>query len=65
MFIPGRGGKEDDITVTVAQIFYNRPGTPKARTAENDPYFKESKYIYEGAIPTNRFDMFTRARFNT
>ena len=63
--IPGKGGKPDDITVTVAQVFYKIKGEKHTKLAENDTYFTESKKLYSEPIPSNRFDMFERARFNT
>jgi hypothetical protein len=44
------GGKHDDITVTVAQIFKTKNGERKG-TAASDPYFEDAKYIYTGDVP--------------
>ena len=46
------GGKHDDITVTVAQIFKTKNGERKG-TAASDPYFEDAKYIYTGDVPKN------------
>lgn len=42
------GGKHDDITVTVAQLFKDQDGV--ARRADVDPHKKESVYLYKGAV---------------
>jgi len=58
------GGKHDDITITVAQIFRNRgQDDPRRRLAEQDTYFKEQKTIYTGPVPFNTKEGFMRARF--
>ena len=62
---PPIGGKHDDITVTVAQIFHEKPGEPRKGTAAADTHYKEAKTLYTGDIPTNRFDGFKRARYDT
>jgi hypothetical protein len=43
-----RGGKDDDITVTVAQVFV---GTKPALEKDTDPHYSESIYLYTGPIP--------------
>ena len=62
---PPRGGKHDDITVTVAQIFVEKEGEPRKGTAAADPHFKESKKVYTGPVPPNRYAGYKRARFDT
>jgi serine/threonine protein phosphatase PrpC len=42
------GGKHDDITVTVAQVFV---GTKLALEKNTDPHYSESIYLYTGPIP--------------
>ena len=59
------GGKHDDITVTVAQIFVEKEGEPRKGIAEADTYFSESKTVYTGDVPSNRYESYTRARFDT
>ena len=59
------GGKHDDITVTVAQIFHEKEGEPRKGTAAADPHFPESKKLYTGDIPPNRYEPFVRPRYNT
>jgi hypothetical protein len=43
-----RGGKDDDITVTVAQVFV---GTKIALQKDTDPHYSESIYLYTGPGP--------------
>jgi protein phosphatase PTC7 len=43
-----RGGKEDDITVTVAQVFV---GTKQATEKDTDPHYSESIYLYTSPVP--------------
>ena len=59
------GGKEDDITVTVAQVFKNDrgPEDPRLKLAENDTFFRDSKTIYTGDVPLNSSESFNKARF--
>ena len=59
------GGKHDDITVTVAQIFKEKDGEDRKGTALSDPHFETSKKIYTGKVPDNRYEQYKRARFNT
>ena len=45
------GGKQDDITVTVAQVFITDPqkrkeDDPLRKLAQDDPYFKDQKTVY-------------------
>lgn len=40
------GGKHDDITVTVAQVFVEKEGQERVNTQQRDTYFKEDKHIY-------------------
>jgi protein phosphatase PTC7 len=45
-----RGGKDDDITVTVAQVFVGaKPALDEKDT--QDPHYSESIYLYTGPIP--------------
>ena len=44
------GGKEDDVTVVLAQIFLNSKhpaGDNVHFLSKNDPYFPESKHVYK------------------
>ena len=44
------GGKQDDITVTVAQIFKDKgENDPNRKIAEKDTHFKEQKHVYTEA----------------
>ena len=58
------GGKHDDITVTVAQVFTKKEGEPRKGTAAADTYFPDQKTIYTGAVPLNKYDSMKRARFH-
>ena len=55
------GGKEDDVTVTVAQIFAvdEKLGAndPMRSLAKNDTYFKEQKTVYKEKITNNTIDV--------
>ena len=62
---PPIGGKHDDITVTVAQFFVEKEGEPRKGSAAADPHFKESKKLYTGDVPPNRYEKYARARFDT
>ena len=45
------GGKEDDITVTVAQVFADKPKNEQMKDhAKKDKFFEGSKYIYKEKI---------------
>ena len=44
---PG-GGKHDDITVTVGQLFVDRPN--QERRVLSDIFRKESKFVYTGEV---------------
>ena len=57
------GGKHDDVTVTVAQIFQDKEGEPRKGTAAADKHFKESKKVYKTYVPSNMD--YKRARFDT
>ena len=57
------GGKHDDVTVTVAQIFKDKEGEPRKGTAAADNYFKESKKVYKTYVPA--MPDYKRARFDT
>ena len=62
----GYDGKEDDITVTVAQVFHSKEGEERKNTAQNDTFFTELKKVYTSEdIPHNRYEHFKRARFDT
>ena len=59
------GGKSDDITVTLAQVFADAgPDDPRRSLAAEDPFFKEEKFLYTRYVPSNKKDGFIRARFN-
>ena len=60
------GGKADDITVTVAQVFADTAGEddPRRSLAANDTYFSDAKHLYTGPVPSNSKEGFLRARFN-
>ena len=59
------GGKADDITVTVAQVFLDKgPDDPRRSLSANDLYWPESKIIYEGGVYDNSRESLRRARFN-
>lgn len=62
---PFLGGKHDDITVTVAQVFRDDRGAddPRKMLAKNDPFFTEQKTLYTGPVPLNNKESFFRARF--
>ena len=55
------GGKEDDVTVTVAQIFAadDRLGAndPMRSLAKSDTYLKEQKTVYKEKITNNTIDV--------
>ena len=55
------GGKEDDVTVTVAQIFAvdDKLGAkdPMRSLAKSDPYLKEQKTVYKEKITNNTIDV--------
>ena len=57
------GGKHDDITMTVAQIFYTQNGEKKG-TAERDTYFPDAKTVYTKDVPLISYDKLKRARFH-
>jgi len=45
------GGKRDDITVTVAQIFADTGANDKLRSlAARDMYFPEKKHVYKNVV---------------
>jgi hypothetical protein len=47
-----RGGKDDDITVTVAQVFVGtKPALEEKDADTDDPHYSESIYLYTGPIP--------------
>ena len=60
------GGKADDITVTVAQVFADTGDMddPRRSLAESDTYFVEKKHLYTGPVPSNAKEGFVRERFN-
>ena len=59
------GGKADDITVTLAQVFLDKgPDDPRRSLATNDLFLPASKTIYEGGVYDNSRESFYRARFN-
>jgi len=64
---PFIGGKEDDITITVAQIFRDDRGAddPRKQLAMRDTFFTEAKYLYTGGVPLNSSESFFRARFRS
>ena len=55
------GGKEDDVTVTVAQIFAidEKAGAndPMRSLAKDDVYFKESKTVYKKKLTNNTINL--------
>ena len=61
---PFLGGKQDDITVTVAQVFKDQgPDDPRRTLAESDQYFTHARVKYDSDVPVNKYDSFYRARF--
>ena len=60
------GGKADDITVVVGQVFTDAgPDDPRRYLAEQDTYFSENKFVYSTEfIPDNKKEGFLRARMN-
>jgi hypothetical protein len=42
------GGKEDDITVTVGQLFIDRPG--EERRTLRDKFREEAQFVYTGPV---------------
>ena len=59
------GGKADDITVTVAQVFLDKgPDDPRRSLAANDLYMPHSKTLYDGWPYDNSHEGHKRARFN-
>ena len=46
----GLGGKHDDISVTVAQIFKSPDASIRGTRAEADKYFDESIFLYTGEV---------------
>ena len=59
------GGKADDITVTVAQVFADKGADdPRRHLSEDDKYFPYQKTLYTGLVPTNKKDGFYRAKFH-
>ena len=62
---PFVGGKADDITITVAQIFEDKGvNDPRRSLSADDKFFKDQITLYTGAVPVNWYDGFRRARFN-
>ena len=62
---PYMGGKADDITVTVAQIFTDKGADdPRRQLAAQDTYFESQKTIYTGGVYDNSHEPLLRARFN-
>ena len=57
------GGKHDDVTVTVAQIFKEAEGETRKGIADADEHFKESKKVYKGRVPAPF--IYKRARWDT
>ena len=55
------GGKEDDVNVTVAQIFANDSklgmNDPMRSLSKDDPYFKEQKTVYKTKIEDNTLNL--------
>ena len=60
---PFLGGKHDDITVTVAQIFKTEDGERKG-TAAKDTHFKKAKTLYKDKPPFIKYDKHRRAKFH-
>ena len=59
------GGKQDDITVTLAQVFKDRgQDDPRRNLMAEDTYFSFQKTIYTGGIYSNEKEPHLRARFN-
>ena len=59
------GGKADDITVTLAQVFLDKGSEDSRRNlSENDYYYPFKKTVYEGGVYDNSREGFKRARFN-
>ena len=53
------GGKEDDITVTVAQVFKDvGPDDPRRQLSANDTYYPDQKTLYTRRVPSNKKDGF-------
>ena len=60
------GGKEDDITVTVAQVFKDvGADDPRRQLSANDKYFPDQKTLYTKAVPSNKTEGFLKARFRS
>ena len=57
------GGKPDDITITLAQVFHTQNGERKGY-ADKDTFYKDKKTIYTGAVPVVSYDQLKRARFH-
>jgi len=57
------GGKQDDITMTVAQVFKGGPDDTRRQLAANDKYFTEAKKLYDGPVYSNANEGFKRAHF--
>jgi len=66
---PFLGGKEDDITITLAQVFKEKEAgdvpDPRKKLAERDTFFPEAKHLYTGAVPLNNRESFKKARFRS
>lgn len=61
------GGKQDDITVTLAQVFRNDHGANDYRRwlARLDPYFLSNKTIYTDQVPSNLGEGYRRAKIRS
>ena len=58
------GGKEDDITITLSQVFKDAgPLDPRRKLSANDTFFTEQKFLYTKGVPSNKKEGFKRARF--
>ena len=63
---PFLGGKQDDVTITLAQVFTDKgPDDPHRQLSANDTYFPKQKTLYTGGVYSNKKEGFKRARFNS
>ena len=60
---PFVGGKADDITITLAQVFTDKgPDDSRRQLSSNDTYFAEQKYLYTGPVPSNAKEGYKRIK---